>query len=323
MILVFLILSISIRFSFELYLLGVCLSHAGLLSRIRGTNVKLHSNGIVFNSSSLGWVSGLITLLASLICGSTRIQTAEEFTIEMQLRLIEKFKITYVKNVPAHLMQMLESDVLPNNDLSSLKHMSIIGYRAPMSIFEELNSHLPNACIHNAYGLSELGTVSMNFPKFSGKETVGRLVNGVTVKIIDETGKRCDRNVNGEICIKPQFKFLGYFKNQQLTDEFIDTEGFFMSGDIGHFDDDDDLFIVDRKKNVINGRDDWIYPSEIEEVLLESPDIKSVCVVGVPCDAIFEVPAAAIVRAEGSKITEEEINQLLEGKLIFNELQNI
>lgn len=163
-------------------------------------------------------------------------------------------------------------------------------------------------------GLTELGTVSIDFPKFSGTQTVGRLTNGVAVKIIDQTGKRCGSNVHGEICVKPRFKFLGYYKNPKLTAETIDDEGFFKTGDIGYFDNDKLLYIVDRKKNIIAGRYDWIIPSEIEEVLLKSPDIRDVCIVGVPTVPAFDVPAAVVVRSKGSKINEEEICKMVVGK---------
>lgn len=60
-------------------------------------------------------------------------------------------------------------------------------------------------------------------------------------------------DVEGEICVKARFKFLGYFKNQQLTDDVLDSDGFFKTGDIGHIDKDGYLYVVDRKKHIIVG----------------------------------------------------------------------
>lgn len=276
----------------------------------------MFSNAITYNSSSVAWVSGLFTLIVGTICGAQRIQSTDEPTLELELRLIEKYKVTYVENVPYDLMELLEGELLPKYDLSSLKHMVVIGYKAPLSPLKEFNDKLSNGTVHNLYGMSELGDVSIDFPVFSGKDSVGRLVNGVTVKVIDEKGNRCGLNKNGEICVKPRFKFLGYYKNPTLTAEMIDSDGFFKTGDIGHFDGDGYLYIVDRKKNVINCRNDWVYPTEIEEVLLKSPDIKCVCVVGVPCDPIFELPAAVVERANGSTITEDEICKMVKDALL-------
>lgn len=94
------------------------------------------------------------------------------------------------------------------------------------------------------------------------------------MKIIDESGKRCGVNVDGEICVKMQYKFLGYHGNPKGTDEFFDEEGFMKTGDIGHFDADADLFIVDRKKELLKYCNFQIAPSEIDAFLTESPNIQ-------------------------------------------------
>lgn len=225
--------------------------------------------------------------------------------------------MTYVENVPLDLMEMLDGDLLSKYDISSLENLAVVGYKAPLSLLREFNSHLPNGNVNNLYGMSELGDIAIDYPRFSNKDTVGYLVNGVTVKVVDDAGNRCGINQTGEICVKPRVKFLGYFKNKQLTDECVDDDGFFLTGDIGHFDEDGLLYVLDRKKNIINCRNDWVYAFEIEETLLKSPDIKNVCVVGVPCDPIFEVPAAVVERANGSSITEEDICKIVESKMIF------
>lgn len=202
-------------------------------------------------------------------------------------------------------------------------HFNFVGgYKIPLSITQEFNSYLPNGSVNNGYGLTEVGyNVSVDFPHFSGKDSVGRIVSGYQIKIVDEQGNRCDVGVSGEICIKSRHRFLGYFKNVGLTEEAIDKEGFFLTGDIGHVDSAGYLIITDRKKNVIVHSDDWVFPTEIEAVLLKSTSIENVCVVGVPIDAIAEVPAAIVVRAHGSKITEEAISRMVEGDFKLTENQ--
>lgn len=144
---------------------------------------------------------------------------------------------------------------------------------------------------------------------------MGRLVSGYTIKIVDDQGNRCAAGVNGEICIKSRHKFLGYYKKPELTQSAMDSEGFFLTGDLGHIDPSGYLRIVDRKKHMILFADDWVSPTEIEVVLLKSMDIESVCVVGVPYDEVLELPAAVVVRKNGSQITEEDISKLVEGQL--------
>lgn len=209
---------------------------------------------------------------------------------------------------------MAKSGLLPKANLSSVKTLISTGFKIPFSVLDEVNKHLPNGSVSNAYGLTELGdSITIDYPHFSGNDTVGRFVNGYSVKIVNDEGERCGTGVNGEICIKGRVKFLGYYKNQQLTDEAVDSEGFFRTGDIGYIDEKGYLYIADRKKNTIFYYVHQIFPSEIEEVLLKSLEIKNVCVVGVPLETIIELPAAVIVRAKGSKMSEKDVCQIVSG----------
>lgn len=278
----------------------------------------LYGNGIVFNATTLYWNTGLFSLLLGTIGGSTRIITAENFSVEMQLRIIEKYRATIVEDLSYHMVLMLKSAALAETDLSSVKHYFAGGYKVPLSITQEFDLHLPNGHVNTGYGLTEVGyNVSVDFPNFTGKDSVGKITSGYKIKVIDEQGNRCGTGMSGEICIKSRHGFLGYYKNDELTKEAVDSEGFFLTGDIGHIDSAGYLFITDRKKNVIVYFDDWVFPSEIEAVLLKSAAIENVCVVGVPIDAICEVPAAVVVRARGSKITENEVSKIIEGSHKF------
>lgn len=278
----------------------------------------MYKNGTVLNASSLTHITALLTLLLSTLGGTTRVTTTQKLSVETQIRIAEEYKLTILENDSYDLLLMLKSGLLPKTDLSSIRYMIIGGCKIPFSVIHEVNSYLPNGSVINEYGLTEVGAVSMDFPRFSGKDTVGRLVNGVSVKIIDDKGDRCGLNENGEICVKPRFKFLGYYKNKELTDEAFDREGFFLTGDIGHIDENGYLYIVDRKKHIIVGNSGWVFPSDIEEILLKSPNIKSVCVVGVPFDEIAEVPAAVVVRTNGSNISEGEISKMVNGIFHWN-----
>lgn len=133
---------------------GVCLSHATFLSEIYPANFKMFVNGVILVFYPLSWISAVLNLVVSSLCGATRIQTTETFSIEMQLRIIEKYRVTYVENVPYDIKQILDSGLMAKTDLSSLKHMPTIGYKAPLSILKEFNALLPNGNIHNLYGMT-------------------------------------------------------------------------------------------------------------------------------------------------------------------------
>lgn len=273
----------------------------------------MFANGIIFNPCPLYWISGLFTILVATVSGTTRIITTQKFSAEMQMRIIRKYQVTILQNDSYDMLLMIKSGILSEEALSSIQHVLGGGCKIPFTVLEEFNSYLLNGHVHNEYGSTEVGGVAFDFPRFSGKDTVGRLINGLTVKIIDESGNRCGMNVNGEICIKSRYNFRGYFKNDELTVEAIDDEGFFLTGDIGHIDKDGYLYIAARKKNVILHPNEWIFPSEIEKVLLNLAELDSVCVVGVPIDEAAEFPAAFIVRKESAQITVKQINKIVEG----------
>lgn len=293
---------------------GFCLTHAALFTEMDSVYFTMYANGVVYTPTPLHWIVGILALLLGTVYGSKRIITCEEFSAEMQLRLITKYKVTFLDNVPYDLIEMLKSGLLPKTDLSSIRHVVVGGYKVPLTILEEFNSYLPNGEVHNMYGLSETGGTSVDFPKFSGKDCVGKLTFGVKVKIIDEMGNRCGVGEDGELYIKSRHKIIGYYKNQKLTDQSLDSEGYFITGDIGHIDEDGYLYIVDRKKFMICHVDGWVYPADVEAALVKTNQIKNVCVVGIAVhDATFEVPAAMIVRANDSKITESDVHKIVKG----------
>lgn len=295
-------------------IVGICLTHAALCSEFNAANIRMFANGIIFNPCPLYWISGLFTILVGTVSGTTRIITTEKFSAEMQLRLINDYRVTILQNDSYDILLMLKSGLLSTEALSSVRHVLGGGCKIPYQVLEQFNSYLSNGHVHNEYGSTEVGGVAFDFPFFSGKDTVGRLVNGLTVKVIDGKGNRRGINENGEICVKSRYNFRGYFKNDELTMAAIDGEGFFLTGDIGHIDRDGYLYVLERKKNIILHPNEWIFPSEIEAVLLSSAEIVNACVVGVPMDEAAEFPAAFIVRKNGTRITRKHIEKMIHGK---------
>lgn len=100
--------------------------------------------------------------------------------------------------------------------------------------------------------------------KFRKMFSVGQLTSGVSVKEVDINGERFGPNVSGEICVKLNQPFGGYLNNDKVTCDVTDSEDFYLSGDIGHFDDNGNLFILGRTAEIFKYRDLCVVPSEIE-----------------------------------------------------------
>lgn len=297
--------------------IGVCLSHAALSNTIARFSV-MSADDVIMVFSSLYWLTGVIFLIGGTLIGAKRIITTQPSTPELQFRMIEKYKVTYLMNSPFQTTLFAKHDSIQTTNLSSLKYYFTGGSRIPQDIPMLITKHLRNGKVHVAYGLSEIGGVaSADFPVPRGLDTAGQLINGMQAKIVDDNGNRLGPGQNGEVCLKGSHKFLGYYRNKTATDDLFDAEGFLLTGDIAHFDDTGYLYIVDRKREMLKYRGCQLAPSYIESHLMKSPLIKSVCVVGIPHDDDGDLVAAAIIRNPGAKITEETVHKMIDGNFYF------
>lgn len=270
---------------------------------------------ITFSNSSLHWIGALYYLLSETFYGATRIITAKSVLPEDYLSIAEKYGVTCLRFGPPHLASILKNEeMLATKNLSSIRRIIVGGCVLPTSSVQKFNSYLPNATVNNMYGCTEMIIITINITKTP--ESVGQLLSGCSVKIIDDKGNRCGIGMDGEICVKSVYKYLGYHRDPELTESVMDNDGFFHTGDIGRFDENGNLFIVGRKKELL-AYPFYVSPHQIEEVLLGSSAIKMVCVVGVVNDIGYEFPAAVIVRAENSSITEDDVFNMVAGIRYF------
>lgn len=290
---------------------GVSLSHTGLL----GTQADfplIQSQDVLLCFSQLYWITGIITLILGTLFGAMRIITVEKFTPEISFRVIPKYKITFVLNAAYQLVSMLKHDAIGKTDLTSVKTYCVAGSRLPFGSLTEFNKNFPDGDTYNLMGMTETcGIYCYARMKSSNEDTAGQLRPHIEMKIVDNNGHRCGVNVDGEVCLKLKHRFLAYYNNEEATRETFDEEGFFVTGDIGHFDADGDLFIVDRKKDMLKFNNYQITPAEIEAVLGKVSDIEASCVVGVPDNDGLDLPAAAVIRKKGSNISAEHIYDIV------------
>ncbi|XP_031624429.1 4-coumarate--CoA ligase-like 7 [Contarinia nasturtii] len=289
---------------------GVLLSHAALISGILRTKV-VDTNSVILNMNSIDWITSLIALLLATFNGAKRVITEKPYTPEWQLQLIEKYKISFLITPPYQMVSNLKSGLLSKKKLSSIRLQLVCGTKVPFDALNEYNSYLTNGSAVNSYGTSEMASfLTIDYPK-SGKDTIGKLLNGLNLKIIDENGNRVGIDMDGEIYVKSSYKFIGYHGRNDLTREVIDDEGFYRTGDIGHVDRDGNIFIVGRAKDLLKYCSKKFAPSDIESFLIKSPDIENVCVTGIPDDLAGDIPVALVVRKTNSRISENDIYQMV------------
>ncbi|KAK2972858.1 hypothetical protein RJ640_028386 [Escallonia rubra] len=176
---------------------------------------------------------------------------------------------------------------------------------------EALRSRIPQATLGQGYGMTEAGPVlslsaafaKQPFPTKSG--SCGMVVRNAELKVIDpETGCSLGYNQTGEICIRGPQIMKGYLNDDAATAATIDVDGWLHTGDIGYVDDDEEVFIVDRVKELIKS-------SQL-----------GVSVLAYPCNrqndaAAGEVPVAFVVQSKGFELTEEAVKEFIAKQVVF------
>lgn len=208
------------------------------------------------------------------------------------------------------LATVVRSEMKNKVVLTSLKYFIAGGTKIWPDDVLALNECLPNGRVTQFYSLTEFGTVALNI-KNPNPNSVGLLRNGVQCKIIDDNGQRVGVSVDGEIRIKGPTKLLTCSSDQNLCD----AEGFLQTGDIGHFDQHGNLYVVDRSKDIFKCYDEYIYPSEIESIIKANPAVEDACIVGVSDKVASDLTTAIVVKKPDSKITEQDIKDLVKSKL--------
>jgi long-chain acyl-CoA synthetase len=167
-----------------------------------------------------------------------------------------------------------------------------------------------------AWGLTEVSCVGSTSPYTETRiGSCGRGMDDAVLKVVDEQGNTLPPGEQGELCVKGTCVTNGYLNKPDVTAKVFDSEGWFYSGDIAYMDDDGYAYIVDRKKDMINVGGEKVFPSEVEDMMIEHPKIKDLVIVGIPDDLKGEAPKAFIQLKEGEKATAEEIREYCRSRM--------
>jgi long-chain acyl-CoA synthetase len=231
--------------------------------------------------------------------------------------ILKKNKPNWLPGVPTIFVGLLSEPEFRKMDLTFID--GFISGAAPLATdtINDLKA-LTGATLCEVYGLTETAPLATAGPWGGTLKpgTVGVPVADTDIKIVDiEKGKK-EMKIGepGEILIKGPQVMMGYYKKPKETAEVM-KDGWFYSGDIGIFDEDGYLSIVDRKKDMIIAGGYNIYPLEIDDILFDHPKILEACTVGVPHGYRGETVKAFIVVKEGETLTEEEVTKYSKEKM--------
>ncbi len=238
------------------------------------------------------------------------------FDPDTLLRSIEDFGVTSTAMAPTMIAMLLDDPRANRYDLSSLRRIGYGASSMPVTVLKRASERWPNVDFSTGFGMTELaGNVMFMGPDDHRRaaidapqllRSVGRQLPLARVRVIDDRNEDCPPGVPGEIVIKGDQVLMGYWNNREATaNSFVD--GWFRSGDIGEWDENGYLYVVDRKKDMILTGGENVYPREVEEVLYQHPAIAEVAVAGRPDQTWGEAVVAFVVLREGGTVSPEEL----------------
>ena len=254
------------------------------------------------------------------------------FTNESYAKLVVKKKPNFIAGVPTIYASLLKSDIMQNADLSCLKGVFSGGDTLPPDLKERfdkfLTDHGSTVQIREGYGLTECVTASCLTPYDTYKErSIGVPLRDMEYRIVKSGSSYAEtalhemfaelpRGEAGEIILKGPSLMLGYRNHPEETAEALrkDENGdtWLFTGDLGHMDEEGYVFFSQRIKRMIITSGYNVYPSQLEKVLDEHPDITRSCVIGIPDERRIQKIRAYIVLKEGVEESEEEKKKIME-----------
>ena len=239
----------------------------------------------------------------------------EKFDAGEVLAAIEREGITMLSGVPTTYQMLHEHPNWDSADISSLKRITCGGSAVPERLMEAFAER--GLGFSAGYGMTESSPGATALPADRAREKVGSSGNRhffTDVKIVDGAGEEVPDGTVGEIWVKGPNVISEYWRRPEATASSFE-DGWFKSGDLGHFDHDGFIFISDRLKDMIISGGENIYSAEVEGIIMEIPEIVAVALIGVPDQKWGEVPHAYVQLQPGASLSSETIIDHLTGRL--------
>jgi o-succinylbenzoate---CoA ligase len=251
-------------------------------------------------------VGGLSILIRAVLYGIT-VDLRQKFDVDEINHALSHEDITLVSLVPTMLYRLLEARIEPWNP--KLRLVLVGGAATTPELIERCQQE--NIPIATTYGLTEAASqVATTFPNDAIRKvgTVGKPLMFTQIRVIDENGKQQKIGDYGEILVKSPTIMQGYYGDEAATNKAL-KNGWLHTGDIGYFDADGDLFLVQRRSDLIVSGGENIYPSEVEALLRQHPAIKQVVVIGINDAEWGQKVAAAIILENEQSLTQDELEK--------------
>ncbi|WP_067935980.1 class I adenylate-forming enzyme family protein [Alicyclobacillus kakegawensis] len=297
---------------------GAMLSHRNLLFSGDRMNEALENGerDVVLIVVPVCHVFGLAVTIMTVATRSTMV-LMNEFHPETVFQVIEREHVTVHHGVSTMFVLELNHPSRPQYNLSSLRTGIVAATPCPYEVVERIRAELGLSPILS-YGMTECSpalTASHFETEAWVYATVGRVLPGVELRVVDEAGRVLPTGEVGELVVKSPGLMRGYYRNEEATRQAIDAEGWFHTGDLGHLDEQGYVTVVGRIKEMINRAGLKIYPREVEDVLYEHPAVQEAALVPVPDPVLGERSCACVTVKPGCQLSAEDVREFCRERL--------
>jgi long-chain acyl-CoA synthetase len=294
---------------------GAMLTHANLLGGVRQTMdlliedpAALPENGKVIAVAPFFHIFGMTMVLLFGLRMGWNLLTVPRFQPDVVMEMIRDQEPVMLPGVATIFVALHNYPDMENYGLDKVELFTSGGASVPLGLLRSFERRTGRP-IWEGYGLSEGAPVSFNtYLRGSVGGSIGVPIPGTDVRVVDiETGEsEVPIGEPGELVVNGPQVMKGYWNMPEETEKTL-RDGWLHTGDIARMDDDGYLYIVDRKKEVINASGFKVYPREVEEILYEHPEVVEGVAVGVPDEYRGETVKVFVVKKEGSSLTEEDL----------------
>ncbi len=287
---------------------GVMLSHSNLIGSLLGGGQvwPCDTTDIYYGCVPMNHNYGINGLCESCYFG-TKMILVPNFDPVKTLEIMTDYKVTVAGLVPTMIIMMMKNFDPAKHNLKSMKYMVSSG--APLAE-ETLKKaqEMFGIKIYHGYGCTEASpTIARQRADRKLKVgSVGPVIPGLALKLIDENGKDVNQGETGEVIVKGPGVMKGYWNKPRETKETL-RDGWLHTGDLGKLDEDGELYIVGRKKDLIIKGGENIDPGVSENILLQHPAVLMAATIAIPDAKYGEEVGSAVVLKPDQKMTEEEL----------------
>ena len=301
---------------------GVMLTHNSfssyILSNVQPADPEVEERNIL--TVPLHHIAGIQAAMSAVYGGRTLI-IQRQFEPKEWMEMAQRERANRAMMVPTMLKQILDHPEFSRYDLSSLEVITYGAAPMPLEVIRKAIQRFPGTRFINAFGQTETASTITALPpedhdlsgspeeverKLKRLSSIGKPLDDVEVRIVDEEGNDQPHGQVGEIVARGSRLMKGYWHQEDATRETL-RNGWLYTGDLGYADEDGYIFLAGRAKDFIKRGGEMISPEEVEQVLHSHPAVDEAAIIGVPDDLWGERVRAVVVTRPGHLVTDEDL----------------